>query len=434
MAFFGFFRKKQEEQPTPETFDVGLGELSEWFDRAMNEEIRKKRLESEGIYNTLLERFSEVKQSLDKLDRARMLGAERVHIAANMIKESFVKKTYHTLNSLTAFNQQNFRPDYEYFLAYQDKSMEAIKELKNTTPKQAILLSRYFKRESENLVDCIKKAEELSLNFKEFLKTGSGALGIKERIRNMVREGSEIMRDIERIDLRTKDLEEELKHKKEKKAELEKRFLDLLKSRDWNELNRLSKEIVNVRERLREAESRIDAELSTVRRPLKKLEHSLARAGISPIQKNTLQDFIRNPLRAILPDKGEKDLQIVLRALKKQIDKGRIEVKDKDQVKVDDLIEKLERDIPELKFKYKELREVVERIEKQLESLSTLEKSKEVIEAEIQKISEETGRLQEELTGLKSRRSGTREQLSEKIRDLETIIFEETQKKVTIKV
>jgi chromosome segregation ATPase len=434
MAMFGFLRKRQPEQPAEvQAFELTLDELPAWFDRAMGKEIEAKRQDAEGMYSRLVEGFSEIKHSLDRLDRARMSGGERVHIAANMIKESFVKKNYSLLRGLES-HQQNYRPDYEYFMAFQERGMEVIGGLKASTPKQAILLSRYFKRESEQLVESIRQAEDLLKHFRDFLKTGSGVLGTKERVRGMVRECSELQEELERLDARASGLREEIARSKDRKTGMEKRFLEVLRSRDWNDMNRLSKELTAVREKLRETESRIDTELSSVRRPLKKLEHSLAGSErLSPMQKNTLRDFIRNPLRAIMLEKGEKSLQKCLKSIRNQLEKGRLELKDKDQLKVDELIERLEKDIPELKFKYLELKGVLEQINRKLEGLSALSSSKETMELEIKKMGEEAGRLDEELRGLISKSSGMRENLDRRLRELEAVIFEETQKKVTIR-
>ena len=434
MPLFGFFRKKQEEPPELQAFEVSLADLPEWFDKAMGEEIKKKRQESEGIYNRILEGFSDIRQSLDRLDRARMSGGERVHVAANMIKESFVRKNYNQLNSLASFYQQ-YRPDYEYFMTFQERGTKAIKGLKDSTPKQAILLSRYFKRESGELVDSIKQAEELLQQFVEFLKAGSGALGTKERVRGMARSCNELQAETEGLDERASGLRDEAGRFRERKSELEKEFLELLKSSEWNELNRLSKEIVEVRDRLGDAELRISTELSSVKRPLKKLEHSLAKAGkLTPIQKNTLHDFIRNPLKAIMSEKGERELQRTLRSLKRQIDSRKVELKDKEQLGVDELIERLEGDMPGLKSRYMELRNKLEKAEGQLQDLSRLPKTKEGLEAQIGRVSEEAGRLEDELREIASRKSRAGEQLDEKIREIEVVILEETQKRVTVKI
>jgi chromosome segregation ATPase len=435
MPFFGFFGKKKKEPPEMQAFEVSLADLPEWFDKAMGEEIKNKRQESEGIYSRILERFSDIRQSLDKLDRARMSGGERVHIAANMIKESFVRKNYNQLNSLASFYQQNYRPDYEYFMAFQERGMKAIKELKESTPKQAILLSRYFKRESGELVDSIKQAEELLQHFREFLGAGSGAMGTKGRVREMARSCKGLREEMERLDSRASGLREEAARSRERRAELERNFLELLKSSEWSEFNRLSNEIVKVRDRLADAELRISTELSSLRRPLKKLEHSLVKAGkTTPMQRNTLQDFIRNPLKAIMSEKGEKELHKTLKSLRRQMDIKKLELKDKEQLRVDGLMERLERGMPELKSEYMELKDTLEKTESQLQSLSRLSRNKEGLEAQIGRISEDAGKTEDELREIASRKSRAREQLDDKIRDIEAVIMEEAQKKVTIKL
>jgi hypothetical protein len=434
MPPFGFFRKKPEEPQELQSFDVSLADLPEWFDRAMGEEIKKKSQETEGIYSSVLESFSNVRQSLDRLDRARMAGGERVHVAANMIKDSFVRKNYNQLSTLASFYQQH-RPDYEYFMQFHERGANAIKGLKESTPKQAILLSRYFKRESGEVVDSIKRSEELLQQLLDFLKAGSGALGTKERVRAMARACNGLLAEREELDERASGLRDEAERLKKRKSELEKEFLELLKSSEWNELNRLKKEVADVRKEFGEAELRMTTELSSLKKPLKRLEHSMARAGrLTPIQKNTLQDFIRNPLKAMVSEKGERELHKALKSLMKQIDSRNLEIRGNEHLGVDELLGRLEGDMPALKSRYTALKSRLERAEGQLNDLSRLTRNKDGLEAQIGRVSEESGSIEDELREIASRKSRAGEQLKERISEMESVILEETQKRVTIRL
>jgi predicted nuclease with TOPRIM domain len=436
MPIFGFLKKKKPEHAEElETIEVGLEELREWFDQSMADLIRDKRKESEERYNRVVEHIDHIKQGLVKLDRARITSSERVHIASNMIKESFVKKNYNVVTSLVSFTQQGFRPEYQYFWEFHQKGLQAMKDLKDSTPKQTILLSRYFKRESGELVDSIKKAEDALKEFGEYLKLDSGAFGIKERIRRMVSESESIMEEESRLDSRARDLKSEIERSRERKAALEKEYLDLLKSKDWNKVNKLEDEIKQEKEKLSNSEVRIVTELSSVRRPLKKIEHDLARFGkLSPIQKNTLRDFIRDPLKSIVSGSGEKDLLKTLKSIKKQIDSNKVDLKDREQLQVDDLLERLDADIPGLKSDYLELKSSLEEKETRFKQLSDLSRTKQGLENEIGRIGEESGRLEQDLREVSGKRSGIRDRLKEKAREIETVILEEAQKKVSIRL
>ncbi len=435
MPIFGFFRKKQEQPVQLQSFDISLAGLPEWFEKAMRDELMDKGRESDAMYSGVLESLSDIKKRLDKLDHARMAGSERVHIAANMIKESFVKKNRILLNGMASFCQQGHRADYAYFMSFYDKGTRTIQGLKESTPKQTILLSRYFKREGGELVDSIKRAEELLKRFREFLGTGSGAMGTREKIRDMVGKCNELRKEADGLDARISGIKQESGRLRKSKSALEGEYLKLLKSREWNELNKLSDDIRGVRDELGDTELRISTELSSVKRPLKKLEHSFARAGkMTPMQKNTLHDFVRDPLKAIMSESGEKELQKCLKSLTKQIGSGKLELKDKERLRVDELIERLGGDMPGLKSRHMELRKTLESMEKQLHELSEMSKSKADLEAEIGKTGNDMGRAENELRMAASRKSSIREQLDKNVSEIESVVLEETQKRVIIKV
>ena len=424
---FGFLKKKEEEVPDLETHEVMMSELSDWFQGVARDELKAKTAESEQLYKELVARFSDIRHRLEKLDDARISGGERLHIAANMIKESFTKKKYLPLNSIVPLYEQ-YKPDYVYFMMFQEKIMEAIKELKTSTPKQTILLSRYFKRESAELVESIKKAEDASLRLREFLKAESGPMGLLDNIRATVKECRRLLNEAAGMDSRVSKIKQDAEHSKEKRSELEKRFLKLLKSKDWNEINSLGKEAIASRDGLREAEMRLNSELSSIRRPLKEIEHVLAKKGtLTPIQRNILRDFVRDPLKSVMAEKGLDELQKCIKALVRKA----ADVKDID---LQDLSERLYGDVPEMRSSYMELRDKLDKTEKRLEELSKLSASKDGMEKEIRKMSEETGMLDDEVKDVLSVKSRMNEQVQEKLRELETRILEGAQKKVVIRL
>ncbi len=427
---FGFLKKGKEESPIPETIDIKLSELLDWFEGAMEEELREKRKHAEQMHNDILEKFREVRGSLDRLDRSRITGTERLHTAANMIKESFVKKKYPPLREVFSF-REGLRPDYSYFMSFQEKGMEAIRGLRDSTPKQSILLSRYFKREGGDLVESIKHAEQALLDFREYLKAGSGSLSTLNRIRSTVKACGKLMEEADNLELKARSLEDQIRQVGERKSELEKTFLDLLKSKEWNEMNALGKEESKAREALREAEMRMNSELSSIRRPLKRIEHVLASRGkLTPIQKNTLRDFIRNPFKTVMTGKGEKNLATCMNAVRRQLE--RIETREK--FDTEGIAEKFDEGVSKLKATYLEQKQVLENTQSRLRELSNMTSTKQGIENEIKRISEDIGGIEEELRAARSGKSGKNDQVSEKIRELQAVLLEESQRRVNIRL
>ena len=430
MPLFGFLKRKEEEVPDLETHEITMEELPDWFRGVMREDIRQRLKESEQMYKDLVAGISDIRSRLDKLDSARMSGNERLHIAANMIKESFTKRKYMHLSEIARL-YDGFRPDYAYFTEFQSKVMEALSSLKESTPKQTILLSRYFKKESNELVESIKRAEDISARLGGFLKDSSGPLSALQEIESVVNDCRDLLREASGFDSRSSEIRKQIVLAKERRQELEKRFLKLLKSREWKDINSLENEIKKAMEDMRQAEMRLNSELSSVKRPIKEMEHALGKKGsLTPIQKNILRDFIRDPLKAVLSEAGLRELKKCVSALARK--HGNIELRGKESIDTGDVAERVEKDVSRFVSEYQELKEDIAGKEKRLEGLSRLSSSKEGLESDIKKATEQAGRLEEEFKDIASRKAATAEQVSEKLKGLESMILNRFQKRVKI--
>lgn len=430
MPPFGFFRRKEEEVPDLETHEITMEELPDWFRGVMRDDIRQRLKESEQMYKGLVAGISDIRNRLDKLDSARISGNERLHIAANMIKESFTKRKYMHLSEIARL-YDGFRPDYAYFTEFQGKATEALNNMKESTPKQTILLSRYFKKESNELVESIKKAEDITARLGEFLRDGSGPLSALQEIESVVNECRRLLRESSGFDSRSLEIRKEIALARERRQELEKRFLKLLKSREWKDINSLESELKKSREDMRQAEMRLNSELSSVKRPIKEMEHALGKKGsLTPIQKNILRDFIRDPLKTVLSEAGLKELRKCVSALARK--HGTIEPRGKESIDTGDIAERVEKDVSRFVSEYQELRKDIEGKEKKLEGLSKLAGSKEGLESEIKRVTEQAGRLDEELKDIASRKSATAEQVNERLKGLESMILNRFHKRVKI--
>ncbi len=191
------------------------------------------------------------------------------------------------------------------------------------------------------------------------------------------------------------------------------------------------KELAGLREELRDAEMVLNSELSRAKKSVKLMEHTLSRKGkLTPIQKNTLRDFIRDPLKSAVPDKGFSDLQAAVKSAARHA--SRLDSRDLMGIDMDALVERTEKELPEARSRYIGLMEKASGVEKELKELSRLSSSKQGIEGEIRKISEQSGVLEEQARSLQASKSRISEQVRASLKDLETRILEEAQKRVVI--
>ncbi len=426
MGMFSFLKKKDE--PVIPVHDVSLQELPSWYEEATMAEFREKKQEAERMYNSLLDKVSDIRTSLDVLDSARITGVERLHIASNMIKETFVKKKYPHLNSLNTL-REGFRPEYEFFMTYQTRVLQTLAEMKGSTPKQTILLSRYFKKETQGFVDAMNKAEEASRSLKEYLVTGSGSFSTMARIKRQVRDSRELIKESNDLSRKITDLEAQVKEFLEKRSELEKGFLKLIKSKEWKKMNKLREEESALRESARQAEARLETELASISRPLKRLESVMARkVKVSPIHKNSIRDFTRDPMKVLLSEKGQESLLAAIKSVKK---KG---IDPRENIDLESIIERISRDAPDFRDHYLEEKGNLDKATTKLRDLERIKADKRGIEERIKMTSEEAGNLEDELRKARSRKTEIKDAVSGTLRGLERMILEENQKRVKIRV
>jgi predicted RNase H-like nuclease (RuvC/YqgF family) len=196
-------------------------------------------------------------------------------------------------------------------------------------------------------------------------------------------------------------------------------------------VNRMSTEAAGLRDALGEAETALRTELSSLKKPVKKIEHALAKKGkITPIQKNTLRDFIRDPFRVAEQEKGVKALVSTLGSARRNAEKEGIEK----ELDVDSVMGRLEGEVASLRSLFLEKKRELEGNEKSLDDLSKVVSTKEGIEREIKRMSEDTGQLEEELRIVRSRISGIDQQVRDGVKELQALILEESQKRVIIRM
>ena len=152
MGFLGLFRKeKKPEVLEPKTEDgvsLRLKDLGTWFEDNFSKDIDKSKSRGGELFQSVTDSISNLRNSFVSLESARFNGRERVHAAANMIKDSYVKKAHPIITNIEKVSRET-TTNYSGLNGFVTEVTKTIETLKKTTPKQAILMSRYFKKESE---------------------------------------------------------------------------------------------------------------------------------------------------------------------------------------------------------------------------------------------------------------------------------------------
>ncbi len=434
MGFFDLFKKKEEAPPEEkETQNIDINEVSGWLNSILDNRLSQAKSQAINIHTEIINRFSEIKKSADALASATFEKDDKTYAAANMVKDSFVKKINSIVNNIPTIqgelNYMALKDSYSHIV-------DVLKDLKSASPKQKILLSNYFSRESNTVIGNIKEAEKQLDAFKKFLDSDAKVLGFVEDANLKIKEESNLLKQLKSLEDKENILSanrNELENRKSREAsELE----NIFKSEEWAELNTLNEEIEIVKSRALDIKSRIEESLSAINRPLKKFEH-LVNAGyqIPREQEDALKRFIYTPFKAIMLDSGESELKNVLNALNNITKEKRISLKPKEQERTLELIRKLGSETPWLKDSYKKLvKKESDKKRKVKEIHPDIINKKKELEDSIKQSMQELIILESEIKNVKTEKERIKEMVFNKKEGLEKLISENTNEKVNIKV
>ncbi len=434
MGFLGLFRKEKKpevlEPKSEESVSLKLKDLGTWFEDNFSKDIDKSKSRGGELFQNVTDSISNLRNSFVSLESARFSGRERVHAAANMIKDSYVKKAYPIITNIEKVSRETGM-SYSGLNDFVTEVTKTIETLKKTTPKQAVLMSRYFKKESEPIKSSMKEVngsidslktwldEEVTLRLLESIKkkTGYQVSGFDE------------MKSLEK---RKNDIKNDMIELKKKKQDKESEYLELLKGNDWKSFNSMEKEIKDIKNDIMKIESDLTNELSPMKRPLKKLEHTLRKHDIMFNHKGFLKGFIQDPFGSIKTKNGEDSLRSFLFTMNKMFHDNKIELKDKERERMDVLLEKMVREIPEIKKKYNDLVQKRENTEKRIRESSVIVKKKDELESDVEKYSRYTTDMEKELKDVSREQEKLKEEMHSKVKDLEKLILKETGREVEI--
>lgn len=434
MGFLDFLRgeKKPEIKDTApeEAVSLETSQIQNWFQKSLIKEIEESKSNGRERYQDVVDSFSGIKDSLGLLESAKFNGRERIHTSANMIKDAYVKKAYVIIGNIERASR-DVDISYSGLDNFHSESLKTLNDLKKTTPKQAVLMSRYFKKESAQITLKVKETENRISTLKSWLGD-EATLKLVEDVNKRVREQASDSEQTKALDKRTDEIKKEIKELKEKKQGKETEFLELLKSKKWNEYNTFSDEIKNVKNEIVEIENEITNELSPMKRPLKKLEHTLRQEDLLFNHKGFVKSFIQDPFGAVKTKNGEDSFKRFVFKLNKMVHDNKIDLKDKEKEKLEILLQKMETTIPELKKRYNELMEKKEKMEKTISESTEIVKNKEELESQIKSYSEQITELEEEAKNTLKEQEKLKERIEKDNREFEKLIFKETGREIEI--
>jgi chromosome segregation protein len=426
MAFLDKFRKKEGVE---ETRELDLAGVSPWFDQEFGGRVAQAKKSMESMHSNLTKSFMEVRDSARSLEDSVFDGKERIHSAANMIKGSFAKRIYGQINEFEKFSR-GVSPGFSPMNEFCSNTERIIKDIRSASPKEVMLISRYFRRESDALTARIKSAEDQLKGLREYMDSGGAILGVSESLEKLLRKNRGLEENLKSLDGKIKSTEKRRGELKKEKKDLEGRLEEFLSGEEWTSFQKNREGLKREREELLGVENQLLNELSVVRRPFKKLNYEYGE-DLSVLHRKCLGEYLESPLGALLSDQGMERLRGLLESLIELLKQGRISLKEREKEKVESLLERIDPDLSGLRERYMELERGIRNrggTEKESGLVSEKESIQELINGNVREAEE----LGIELGYSLKERERLEESVDRNKREIERLILENTEKRVKI--
>ncbi len=353
-----------------------------------------------------------------------------MYSAVNMIKNNYVNRTFGLLGGVPVIQEMNHE-ELENFLS---KTTKVLDGMRKVPPKQAVLLSKYFKKEASEIVKILKRIEDNLKEMKGLLADGK-SIPLVSKITSRV----DVMKGMNR---KFRDLEQQekiLKEKTEKtgkeKERKEEDLKKLMKSEGYREHVDSSEKIRDLKREREDLTSEIREEFSSVKRPMKKYEHVLRSDSSIPREKRiSFERMIHSPVKAILSEDGESVLKDIIYRVDEAIEKRMVSLKDSEMKKFREFSERVrEGKISDVRKKHMELKERIEESERGKEKSGVIDE-REKIKREIEHSGHEISEYKRNLESISKGKESVKKEIIEEKKRLEKMIESEIGKRFVIKM
>ncbi len=286
MGFLDKIFKKQppaEEKKPASKIELDIGGIAGWLSESNKTKIDSFVREISELWQEMQKNISGLQASLKSLEKAQFEPQDKTYAAINMTKDAFVKKSRILSKIPKAAGSQ-----YSEITKAHKELANIIAEVKEARIKEGYVIPRYFKKEAENLVASLKNIE--SLVFLINKKTSSEGKLLKDiedisskinDIRNLKEKLKVTEKSALEVALETNKLRASLESQK---SESEK----ILSDKKWSDLIQTKQELEAIDAEMKKIKSGLNQDISSIRRPLKKILYDTEKTELTKDQKNIL--------------------------------------------------------------------------------------------------------------------------------------------------
>jgi hypothetical protein len=337
-----------------DAIDIRLEDVTVVVEKQISHKLSDERKHARNLYMGISDGLADVRRRAAELEKKSFEKGDKTYAMVNMLKDNYVKKAASLIPGLPRINDFN----YDATLAFNAGTRKILNELLNIPPKQAVLLTRYFKNDASKIIATLKETDAACTELASLLE-GSNLM-LYSRLKKDVAGVYELACRAEEFATKERALSEKIAAKNKEAGEQAGEAAAFASGPESAKHTSLENEI-----KLRETErtelgNRLNDELSSLKRPVKKLEHAIK----DDKQKAALYSRLSHSPLKVLLNEGDS---AIMEALAKLREMG---LKDEDREHAEELTKKLELGyLSELADRYKWLENEI------AEKKSDLEKS-----------------------------------------------------------
>jgi|GEM_PF-1781978 len=434
MGFFDFLKKPKEEEegkPAVESkpVEVEMDSLEKEVSEHVSGMLSNEQDRAKDLYGSIRSDFRDIKRMNSELGDKKFAEGEKTYSAVNMIKNNYVNRTFGLLGGIPVVQEMN----HEELENFCSKTSKVLDNMKKVPPKQAILLSKYFKKEASEIVKILKRIEDNLDEMRKMLADGK-PIFLVNKINSHVSAIREKKKKFDDLEQQEKVIKEKIKRLRSEKKGKQGDIEELLKSDEYREMIDSRERARDLREESESIESDLREQVSSIKRPLKKYEHVLRNDKSIPREKRiSFEKLIHSPVKTIMTEGGESVLGELVSRVNESVKEGEISLKESEMKKFSDFCSNLkEGGISDLKKRHLEIRERIEKSEKQ-KGRSEVLNEREKLRREIENLDHEISEYERNLENLSKGKDSAKSDIIREKESLEKTMERELGKKFRIK-
>lgn len=379
MGLFGFLKKKQE------LIELKEKDLYPFFEKTVNSRFNKINAKLHEINVEVKYHVRKLKEYADVLQDEELMNP-KIHPKEHQImqgnRENYVKK-------LRLFAAKVQIPDsYIDVDEYCTNFFAELEDFGKDTQKNFFVLKEFFGNTVSKINNKLKKLEDLFIQLKRLLEKEN--ISKVTEIRGLFKKLEDTRTELAEIKEKKQDYESEIKILSGEKEKILKKIHSIEHGNDY----RFYKQFLDEKKDLQQKEVDERKELYAI---FSEIEKGMKKYSKKSLKKELVEQYLKNPIESLVKDE-KLEIVGILQKLKKEAEKGNLDLKTKKKQKTVETIQKMSKKyFEEKKQKLSEIenlkKENEEKIRKNTSSLQIREQ-KSYLENTEKEVSEQSKKLE----------------------------------------